>query len=289
MPSSFARPTSASVHMPDLGRPARHLRARMCRGGLDRIDREQERPGLARHLEHVREIAPGRERDRRRRTRRAAGHAPPPARATPHPTPTRTPRPAPDRCARMCSSSVDLPIPGSPASSATDAGTTPAAQHPIDPGDAGGHARSSSGAEASVLERRPSPHANAAPGRRPAPRRWCPTGRSPDNGPPIATPAGDIAEHARIDRTLATCGTYPSGLTSLATARSRAYPRWAGARCTPAHEGSEGGMRYGCDLGARHRADAASLRFRVAPARPAPRLPLRDSSRTWRCIRSPHR
>ena len=37
-------------------------------------------------------------------------------------------------------------------------------------------------------------------------------------------------------------------------------------------------MRYGCDLGARHRADAASLRFRVAAARPASRLPLRDSS-----------
>ena len=72
MPSSFASPTSASVQSADLRGPSRHLRAGGIADGLDGIDRQEERTGLACHLEHVRQIAPGRERDR------VAGDAEPP-------------------------------------------------------------------------------------------------------------------------------------------------------------------------------------------------------------------
>ena len=81
-------------------------------------------------------------------------------------------------------------------------------------------------------------------------------------------------------RCFATGRRYVPGLTSLARDRSRdRILDVRDARRVPAPRGSEGGMRNGCDLGARHRAVAASLRFRVAAAAAlAPRLPLRDSS-----------
>ena len=47
----------------DLGRTTGHLGARRVAEGLDGIDSEQERPGLTRGLDHVREVAAGRERD----------------------------------------------------------------------------------------------------------------------------------------------------------------------------------------------------------------------------------
>ena len=73
MPSSFAESherVGAHPHLRD-GPPGICVPGRVAEG-LDGVDREEERPGVTSRLEHVREVATGRERDG------VAGHAEPP-------------------------------------------------------------------------------------------------------------------------------------------------------------------------------------------------------------------
>ena len=129
---------------PDLGDPAGLRRRLDVAERLDGIDREHVGAGRPRRGEDRVEISPGRERDRRPPARRAAGRAPRPGHGTPRRRRAgpRSPRAAIDES--HWSSSVDLPMPGGPASSTTDPGDEPAAQDPIEvgkPGRAPGRAR----------------------------------------------------------------------------------------------------------------------------------------------------
>ena len=210
MPSSFASPTSASVHSRTCDGPPG-----ICVPDVSRMvwmESTASRNGwaLARGLQHVCQVPARRERDRVAGDAEPAGRAPPPAHATPRPTPTRmTARRRRDGRARGAAASTcryRAPRRGAP------------------PRPARGRRRARDRCRRSrwrraVRRREPRPASrargalpDATPTRRqPGPRRSCPTGRSPGNVPPTATPAGDTPSTRGSSGPSATCGTVRAG------------------------------------------------------------------------------
>ena len=149
MPSSLASPTSASVHrrtwdgppgicVPDVSRMVWMESTASKNGRVSRAVSStcaRSRPG-------ANEIASPETPSLRARAATCAWDSSPD-------TNTHV-RPAPERCASTWSRSVDLPMPGSPASNATDAGTTPPPSTRSMPANPVETRRSSSGAEAKV-------------------------------------------------------------------------------------------------------------------------------------------
>ena len=252
MPSSFARPTSASVQSRTWDGPPG-----ICVPEVSRMvwmESTASRDGrVSRAISSTwRDRAPARTRWRRRRRRAAATRAATCAWDSSPETSTHD-RPAPERWARICRSNVDLPMPGSPASSATEAGTMPPPSTRSIPANPVETRRSSSGAAASVTSGGGSP-SERRPGWRPAPPRWFPTGRSPGIDPTHCDTCWRHPEHARMVLDFATNGTVAAG-SDIACHHADPAPILAGraAHTRPAPRGSEGGMRHGCDLGPRHR------------------------------------
>ena len=115
--------------------------------GLDRVDHHQRRvAGRLQAGGDVAQVDRGGEFERRVGDARAGGRAGASARSIPRRRCRARACPARASAAAACSSSVDLPIPGSPPTSTAEAGHEPAAQHAVQFGDAGGDARRRLGA-----------------------------------------------------------------------------------------------------------------------------------------------
>ena len=93
--------------------------------GLDRVDDEHAGLALAHRRLDARDVELGQQRDALATPPRAARPAARPAAATPRRTRRARRAPAAPSASAACSSSVDLPIPGSPPSSTSDPPTSP--------------------------------------------------------------------------------------------------------------------------------------------------------------------
>ena len=121
----LGHPDQRAGHLADLGDAAGGAVGLGRADGLHRVDHQQRRAGpprCGRARCRGRSRRPGRA---RRPARRSARPAAGPGRRTPRPSRTGCVRPAFAHCAATSSSSVDLPTPGSPASSTTAPGTRP--------------------------------------------------------------------------------------------------------------------------------------------------------------------